>query len=191
LNGATGKKGMRISNQGVLMLGVVLFVLGLLVRVIPIEMTDAYQFIILSVVTMAITIIFVASGITFIVIALVKQYKGAKQGERELKCANAALMSTQAQAEFNRRLARFSTGGVAPDEITQAKLFAQAVQTFRLEAPSSAVFADLNEMTVTEKLGVYIVTGWVDSQNFYGVMIRTPFTLGVFKGNGTWHVDNS
>lgn len=96
-------------------------------------------------------------------------------------------MGMQAQAEYSRRLAGFRKGGADADEVTQAKLFAQAVATLTLEAPSTAVFADLNETIIAEENGMHVVTGWVDSQNSYGVMIRTPFTFMVFKVNGTWH----
>jgi hypothetical protein len=33
---------------------------------------------------------------------------------------------------------------------------------------------------------MHTVTGWVDAQNSYGAMIRTPFSIIVFKKNGMW-----
>ena len=182
---------MKIKNQNLLTLGIVLFVLGIFVRVIPIQLSDAHQFILLSVVTMAATLILIVSGIVFIIIALVKMKNEARFNERVNQSAAAHVMSGQAQPEYNRRLAGFCKNGAVADEGTQAKLFAQAVQTLMLEAPSTAVFADLNEMTITEEKAMYIVKGWVDSQNYYGVIIRTPFTLAVFKHNGTWHTSFS
>lgn len=118
MKGASESSAMRLSNQGVLTLGVLLFVLGLVVRILPIPAANAHQLILWSAVTMAVTIFLVVSGIAFIVIALVKQKKGAKQDERESQCASAAMMSMQAQGEYNRRLAAFCKGGIAADEQT-------------------------------------------------------------------------
>ncbi|MEL7603711.1 MAG: hypothetical protein AAGU77_11215 [Bacillota bacterium] len=182
---------MRIKNQDLLTLGIVLFVLGLVVRVIPLPFVDAHQVIVLSIIVMTATIILIVAGIVFIVIALVKLKNEARLNERINQSAAAAVMSSQAQPEYNRRLASFCKNGAVADEQTQAKLFAQAVTTLTLEAPSSAVFADLNETTITEEKGMHVVKGWVDSQNFYGVMIRAPFTLAVFKANGVWHTSFS
>lgn len=180
---------VRLNNQNLLGLGIILFVLGIVVWVIPIPIpfTDADQFIRLSMIILMITLILIVAGIVFIVIALIKRNKETKQNNREIQSATAAVMSVQVQAEYNRRLASFCKGGIDADEYTQAKLFAQAAQTLSLLAPSTAVFADLNEMIIAMENGMYTVTGWVDAQNNYGVMIRTPFTLAVFKVNGTWH----
>lgn len=97
-----------------------------------------------------------------------------------------AAMGWQAQAEFNRRLAAYSKEGASADERTQAKLFAQAVMTHTLMAPYTAVFSDLNETAIAENYGAYTVTGWVDSQNMFGAMMRTPFSMVVFKKDGVW-----
>lgn len=97
-----------------------------------------------------------------------------------------AAMGMQAQAEYNRRLAAYSKEGAFADERTQAKLFAQAVMTLTLMAPFTAVFSDLYETTVAENYGTYTVTGWVDSQNMFGAMMRTPFSMVVFKKDGVW-----
>ena len=67
------------------------------------------------------------------------------------------------------------------DLITEAKRFAQSVELQVLKAPASAKFCALEEMTASEVGGVYTVSGYVDSQNSYGAMIRTPFTLHVQK----------
>lgn len=42
-----------------------------------------------------------------------------------------------------------------------------------LKSPSSAVFCKENELFIKEHNGMYYVSGWVDSQNSYGAMIRT------------------
>ena len=40
------------------------------------------------------------------------------------------------------------------------------------------------KLQIKEFEGVYTVSGWVDSQNSYGAMIRTPFTLKMKNENG-------
>lgn len=182
---------MRLKTIHLLALGIFLFLLGivLLVMPIPIQFTDANQFIQIHMIIMVITWIMIVSGIVFIVIAAIKLNKETEQKKREIQNTTVTVMSVQAQAEYNRRLTGFCNGGVVADEYTQAKLYAQAVQTLSLLAPSTAVFADLNEMIIAEGNGMYTVTGWVDAQNSYGVMIRTPFTLAVFKVNGKWNTN--
>lgn len=77
------------------------------------------------------------------------------------------------------------------DEETEAKLYAKAVETMLLKSPSTAKFCTLEEMTVINNNEIYQVSGYVDSQNSYGAMIRTPFTFTIKKENGTWKfVDN-
>lgn len=53
-----------------------------------------------------------------------------------------------------------------------------------LKAPATAVFCKSDELQITELEGVYTVSGWVDSQNSYGAMIRTPFKLKMKNENG-------
>ncbi len=53
-----------------------------------------------------------------------------------------------------------------------------------LKAPATAVFCKPEELQIKEYEGVYTVSGWVDSQNSYGAMIRTPFTLKMKNENG-------
>ena len=72
------------------------------------------------------------------------------------------------------------------DKETEAKLYTKAVETMLLKTPSTAKFCTLEEMTVINNNEVYQVSGYVDSQNSYGAMIRTPFTFNVKKENGTW-----
>ena len=70
--------------------------------------------------------------------------------------------------------------------MVEAKLFAQAIELQLLKAPATAQFCSLEEMTVTSSGDVYIVGGYVDSQNSYGAVVRTPFKITVFKENGVW-----
>lgn len=53
-----------------------------------------------------------------------------------------------------------------------------------LKSPASAVFCNIEELTITDNYGVYVVNGWVDSQNSYGAMIRTNVTLKMMIENG-------
>jgi len=61
-----------------------------------------------------------------------------------------------------------------------AKLFVKD----RLKAPSTARFGTL---TATESYdGSYLVSGYVDSQNSFGAMIRTYFSCTVEYDDGKW-----
>lgn len=53
-----------------------------------------------------------------------------------------------------------------------------------LKSPATAVFCKPEELQIKECEGVYTVSGWVDSQNSYGAMIRTPFKLKMKNENG-------
>ncbi len=174
---------MRMKNKDIMTLGILLLIFGIGAWVIPLPFVNAHTFLLVRAIVTTVTLVLVVSGVVFIVIAIVNFSRDGKQD----KLDHAAAISTQAQAEYHRKLSALC-GDAAADELTQAKLFAQAVQMLALEAPSTAVFAPLNEMTVAEDSGTYAVSGWVDSQNGYGVMIRTHFTIAVFKANGTWHV---
>lgn len=63
------------------------------------------------------------------------------------------------------------------DKDTRAKLYQvycnEVIRT--LKAPSTAVFCKEEELIITKEYGRYLVTGWVDSQNSYGAMIRTYY----------------
>ena len=91
-----------------------------------------------------------------------------------------------AQHDFNQRKksAEESFGNI--DIHTEAKLFAQSLELQLLKAPATAKFCSLEEMSVMEVNGIYTVSGYVDSQNSYGAMVRTPFTLKIFKTADGW-----
>lgn len=98
-------------------------------------------------------------------------------------------MSQAAQYEFNKRLEAYRAEGKEINECTEAALFAQAVELQTLKAPLSAVFCAIEQMnTVYDPTsGVYTVNGFVDAQNSYGAMVRTPFSLKVMKSfDGSW-----
>ena len=86
--------------------------------------------------------------------------------------------------------------GIELSERDQAALFAQCVETQVLKSPASAVFPPLNQMVVSGQDGKYAVSGFVDSQNSYGAMIRTNYSFNIEKFGDAWKcadhfVDNS
>ncbi len=95
-------------------------------------------------------------------------------------------MQGAAQYDFNKKKAEAEEANENIDITTEAKLFAQSVELQLLKAPASAKFCSLEEMTVTEINGIYTVSGYVDSQNSYGAMVRTPFTIRVYKTEDGW-----
>ncbi|MBQ3507272.1 MAG: hypothetical protein IJA91_01875 [Clostridia bacterium] len=99
-------------------------------------------------------------------------------------------VSEKAQFAYNRKLIALSETATQIDEVIEAKLFAQAVELQLLKSPASATFCELEEMTVAFVDGNYIVSGYVDSQNSYGAMIRSPFKLTVYKQDGIWQAAN-
>lgn len=139
-------------------------------------------------ITRIIGLFLIIAGGVLIVLAIVQAYKKRMElNENNMggKKPITAAMSMQAQEEYNRRLAAYSKDGASVDEKTQAKLFAQAVIPFTLMAPSAAVFSDL-DATFAENNGTYTVTGWVDVQNIFGVMMHESFSVIVFKKDGIW-----
>lgn len=95
-------------------------------------------------------------------------------------------MSTRAQFAFNEKLSNIKDSAILIDDTVEAKLFAQAIELQLLKAPATAQFCSLEEMTVTMNGNVYIISGYVDSQNSYGAIVRTPFKISVLKQNGEW-----
>lgn len=117
----------------------------------------------------------------------IKKNPAATSGDGKRIIDMSGAYSQNAQNAFIQKLNEFTaTGGIA-DETTEAKLFAQAVQLQLLRAPLSAVFCPLTDMSATNNGNSrYTINGYVDSQNIYGAMIRSPFTFNVVKSNGIW-----
>lgn len=164
-------------------LAMILFIAGFSLWIIPgSTLYDENAVTILGIVG----VIMIIASVVLFVLSGVQISKDTKQTEQERQKAVTAAMSTQAQAEYKKMLAAYSQDGAYADELTQAKLFAQAVEILTLKAPSTAAFSGLDETTIAEDNGTYTVTGWVDAQNSFGAMIRTPFSILVSKKDGAW-----
>lgn len=100
-------------------------------------------------------------------------------------------MSQTAQNEFKKRLDAYRATGNEVTERIEAALFAQAVEIQTLKAPLSAVFCPIEEMTIVFENGAYVVSGYVDAQNSYGAMVRTPFKITVMNVGGVWKSANT
>lgn len=64
-----------------------------------------------------------------------------------------------------------------------------------LKAPSTAKFKHIPEDSISDavkKIGPnrYRVTSYVDAQNSFGAMIRTNFTIEIYKKRGSWYAEN-
>lgn len=136
-------------------------------------------------------------GIAFLILGAIFMYQGSKLEvndeevkEKTKKVAFTANeeMSQKAQYAYTNFRNEYEQGATTVDEIAEAKMFAKAVQLQLLKTPASAVFCSMEEMSVLPiGDGAYSVSGYVDSQNSYGAMLRNQFNLTVFKDeNGIW-----
>jgi len=171
---------MTTKTRKLFIAGLILLFLGIIVMIITsmfIPFSDP-TFI------MPVGILLIIAGVVFFALAVVQIIKERRQPDMGRKPITAAMVM-QAQEEYNKMLAAYSKDGASADELTQAKLFAQAVIPFTLISPSAAVFSDL-DAAFEENNGTYTVTGWVDVQNIFGAMMREPFSIIVFKKDGVW-----
>ena len=59
----------------------------------------------------------------------------------------------------------------------------------QLKSPISAIFCNANELLVAYDIdNVYNITGYVNSQNSYGAMIKTGFSAKAKYENGKWEI---
>lgn len=164
-----------------IILGLMVFILGFTMMLIPFAIAAPPSGYIIPIILGV--LLTIAGAVLFVryAIQLIKEKRQFIMGRKPVTAA----MGMQAQAEYNRRLAAYSKEGARADEPTQAKLFAQAVLMLSLGAPSSAVFSNL-EAAAARSNSTYMVTGWVDAQNIFGVMMRESFSMIVFKKDGVW-----
>ncbi len=99
---------------------------------------------------------------------------------------DAAQPSSRASVLFRKKVQAYMGNGEKITEAQEAALFAQRVEQQTLKAPTTAVFPPLEEVSVIGGDGQYTVTGFVDSQNSYGAMIRSNYSLHVRKEDGEW-----
>ena len=87
----------------------------------------------------------------------------------------------------------------SPEDLNSPRNAALVCRQFvqaRLKAPTTAKFPNVydNESGVGYALldsGARVVTAYVDSQNGFGAMIRTPFTCTVtWQHDDTWHLND-
>jgi len=83
----------------------------------------------------------------------------------------------------------FNSNSTSPDTIG-AYVFSQQVIKNLLKSPRSAIFATYNESRVSYLTNKkYGVRSYVDSQNSFGALLRTYFTVIVEeKGKNNWEV---
>ena len=60
-----------------------------------------------------------------------------------------------------------------------------------LKAPLTAVLCEKEQMVVTNNNGIFEISGFVNSQNSYGAMIATDFTVKARYENGMWYILNT
>jgi hypothetical protein len=128
-------------------------------------------------------------GLLGVLLALVKPESPNKQSDaiNNNKNDNIAIVKS-AFMQYQRRVKEYEQNGILLSESDKAALFAQCIELQVLKTPSSAVFPPLNEMRVSGSDGRYTVSGYVDSQNSYGAMIRTNYTYNVHYSSliGEW-----
>ncbi len=57
-----------------------------------------------------------------------------------------------------------------------------------LKAPLTAVLCEKEQLSISENNGIYNITGNVNSQNSYGAMVSTDFTVQAQRTGDTWMV---
>ena len=105
-------------------------------------------------------------------------------------------VSSSALFLYSSKLDEYERNGIKLSERDQVALYAQCVETQVLKSPASAIFPPLDQMIVTGQDGRYSVSGFVDSQNSYGAMIRSNYSFNIERFGDAWRcadhfVDNN
>lgn len=81
----------------------------------------------------------------------------------------------------------------APERIDMDSLSVAILNAIRptLKAPLTAVLCEKEQMVVTNNNGIFEISGFVNSQNSYGAMIATDFTVKARYENGMWYILNT
>jgi len=60
-----------------------------------------------------------------------------------------------------------------------------------LKTPSTPKFPHYREATVSKLApDSYRIEAWVDAQNMFGAMVRSPYTCELHKEGKTWYLDD-
>lgn len=129
---------------------------------------------------LAVVVFFIVSKIK------VESTKANTAGNIGIGNTKMATTSQQVYISHNKRIQELQQTGENLTDMIEAKLFAISFQESLLRAPASAQFPPIDEIFCTLENNIYTVTGYVDSQNAYGAMVRTPFSYKVTKINGLW-----
>ena len=86
---------------------------------------------------------------------------------------------------YEKLLSSIDSNAELTEEL-EAMLYAKAIQTTLLKAPATAQFCELNEMSINKTVEQYTVSGYVNAQNSYGALIRTPFVFNISKKDNQW-----
>ncbi len=111
------------------------------------------------------------------IVGLFGTYK-IKVAEVDNNTLNSGVYAPQNETTFNHT--------VAVGEDLRKAIYEKYCEEVKksLKSPASAIFCNIDELSITDNYGVYTVNGWVDSQNSYGAMIRTNVKLNMIMENG-------
>ena len=101
---------------------------------------------------------------------------------------NNSEVNLRAQNQYKKLIAEYTVDGSRLTEEDQAKLFARAIETQMLKAPSSAKWPDLSDIVVTTgDDNTFKVLGYCEAQNANGVYLREEYTFNLrINENKEW-----
>lgn len=188
----TKEKTKNASNK-MLIWGIISIVTGIILpyilTIVSLSAIENYSLIMTIAILSTVLRFLIIIGIILIIIYVIKRNKSKSQETINVNSNNVnvnAYMTEKASIVYFKKYKEHCANGGETDLITQAKIFAQSVELHLLKSPATAIFSPLDEMSVEENNGVYSITGYVDSANSYGAIIRTPFTITAAYQNGQW-----